>query len=73
MAVSGFLLGSPRTKNHLDVGATGRHREYYMGEGGDFPRVWAVVSLVSLELPMACPNTKDVLEIILTNLLVGLV
>ncbi len=37
MAVSRFLLGSLGTKSHLDVGATGRHREYYMGEGGGFP------------------------------------
>jgi len=37
VVVLGFLLGSPRTKSHSDVGATGRHREYYMGEGGGFP------------------------------------
>jgi hypothetical protein len=30
------------------------------------------VSQVSLELPMACPSTKGVLECELTNLLVGL-
>ncbi len=29
-----------------------------MGEGGGFPQVWAVVSLVSPESPVACPNTK---------------
>ncbi len=68
----GLLLGSPGTKSHSDVGAAGRHRKYYMGEGGGFPRVWAVVSLVSLELPVACPNTKGAPEIVLTNLLVGL-
>jgi len=43
-----------------------------MGEGGGFPRVRAVVSLVSLELPMACLSTKGALECELTNLLVGL-
>jgi len=43
-----------------------------MGEGGGFPRVQAVVNLVSLELPMACPNTEGALESELTNLLVGL-
>jgi hypothetical protein len=42
-----------------------------MGEGGGFPQVRAVVSLVSLESPVACPNTKGALEIELTNLLVG--
>jgi len=54
------------------VGAMERHREYYMGEGGGFPRVWAVVSLMSLELPVVCPSTKGVPESDLTNLLVGL-
>jgi len=48
-----------------------RRKEYYMGEGGGFLRVWAMVSLVSLELPMACPSTKGVAESELTNLLVG--
>jgi len=43
-----------------------------MGEGGGFPRVRAVVSLVNPELPMACPSTKGALECELTNLLVGL-
>ncbi len=37
MVVSGLLLGNPGTKSHLDVGAAGRHKEYYMGEGGGFP------------------------------------
>ncbi len=73
MVVSRLLLGNLGTKSHLDVGVGGRHREYYMGEGGGFPRVRAMVSLVSPELPVACPNTKGVLEIILTNSLVGLV
>jgi hypothetical protein len=41
-----------------------------MGDGGGFPRVWAMVSLVSPDLPVACPSTKGALE--LTNLLVGL-
>jgi hypothetical protein len=42
-----------------------------MGEGGGFPRVWAVVSLVSPELPVACLSTKGAPESELTNLLVG--
>jgi hypothetical protein len=52
------LLWSPGTQSHSDVGAAERHREYYMGEGGGFPRVRAMVSLVSLELPVICPSTK---------------
>jgi hypothetical protein len=38
--------GSPETKSHLDVGPMERCRVYYKGEGGGFPQVWAVVSLV---------------------------
>jgi len=34
-----------------------------MGEGGGFPRVRAMVSLVSLELPMTCPSTKGAPEV----------
>jgi hypothetical protein len=59
-------------KSHLDVGATERHRKYYMGEGGGFLRVRAVVSLVNPESPVACPSTKSALESELTHLLVGL-
>jgi hypothetical protein len=70
--VSGLLLGSFETKSHLDVGAVERHRIYYMGEGGGFPQVQAVLSRVSPELPVACPSTKGVPEGELTNLLVGL-
>jgi len=73
VAVSRLLLGSPETKSHSDVGAARRHIEYYMGEGGGFPRVWAVVSLVSPKLPMAYLNTKGAPKIVLTNLLVSLV
>jgi hypothetical protein len=59
-------------KKPLDVGATKRCRECYVGEGDGFPQVQAVVSFVNLELLMACPDTKGVLESELTNLLVGL-
>jgi hypothetical protein len=51
-------VGSPGTKNHLDVGTAERCREYHMGEGGGFLRIRAVVSLVSPKLSMACPNIK---------------
>jgi hypothetical protein len=68
----GLLLRSLGIKSHSDVGAAQRRREYYMGEGGGFFRVRAVVSLVSLELPVACLSTKGALESELTNLLVGL-
>jgi hypothetical protein len=70
--VLGLLLGSPGIKIHLDVGAMERRGEYYMGEGGGFPQVRAVVSLVSPESPVACLSTKGAPKSELTNLLVGL-
>ncbi len=56
--VSGFHFGSPGKKCHSDVASVGKCREYYMGEGGGFPQIRAVVSQVSPRLPVACPNTK---------------
>jgi hypothetical protein len=44
----GDFDGSPRTKSHSDATLVGRCIVYYMGEGGGFPQVRAVVSLVSL-------------------------
>jgi hypothetical protein len=70
--VSELPLGSPETKSHLDVAPVEWRIVYYMGEGGGFPRVRAVVSQVNLELPVACPSTKGAPKCELTNLLVGL-
>jgi len=70
--VLGLLLGSPGTKSHSDVNVMERRKEYYMGEGGGFPWVQAMVSLMSPGLPVVCPNTKGVPECELTNLLVSL-
>jgi hypothetical protein len=48
---SGTILrlhfGSLGKKCHSDVASAESCREYYMGEGGGFPRVRAVVSQVS--------------------------
>jgi hypothetical protein len=44
--ISGLQLGSPGKKSHLDVVPETWRKEYYMGEGGGFPRVQAVVCLV---------------------------
>jgi len=47
--ISGLPAGSPESpekKSHLDVISAERRREYYKGEGGGFPQVWAVVSFV---------------------------
>ncbi len=60
MGILRLPLKSLGTKCHLDVGFVERHIEYYKGEGDDFPQVWAVVSLVSLSLPVARPSTKSV-------------
>jgi hypothetical protein len=51
MGISGLPLGSPSTKNHLDVTHVERRRVYYKGEGGGFPQIGAVVSLVCLSCP----------------------
>ncbi len=45
------ISGVPNKMCHLDVASTASCREYYMGEGGGFPRVRAVVSLV-------CPSAR---------------
>ncbi len=47
VGISGLPLGSPGTKCHLDTAPMETHKEYYKGESGGFPQVWAVVSLVS--------------------------
>jgi hypothetical protein len=64
-------LGVMGQNGHLDVVPVEWRRVYYMGEGGGFPRIRVVVSQVSPELLVACPNTKGALECELTNLLVG--
>jgi hypothetical protein len=51
LVISGLPLGSLGTKYHLDVGLMQTRRVYYKGEGGGFPQVRAVVSLVSPSCP----------------------
>jgi hypothetical protein len=57
--------GVPREKNYLDVGPVERCKVYYKGEGGGFPQVRAVVSLVcpccpwlvlAPKVPQLCTN-----------------
>ncbi len=45
-AISRLPLRSPGKKSHLDVAFVESCRVYYKGEGGGFPQVRAVVSLV---------------------------
>jgi len=49
--ISGLHFGSPRNLCHSDVAFATSRREYYMGEGGGFPWVRAMVSLV-------CPSAR---------------
>jgi hypothetical protein len=58
--VSGLHFGSPGKKSHLDASVAESYREYYMGEGGGFPQVRAVVSQMSPRLPDPKPNTESV-------------
>ncbi len=57
LAISGLPLGSLGTKSHLDEGVTERCR-VYMGEGGGFPWVRAVVSLICSKSLVTCPSTN---------------
>ncbi len=45
-AISKLPLGNPGKNSHLDVASVESCRVYYKGEGGGFPQVRAVVSLV---------------------------
>jgi len=65
--ISGFQLGSPGKKSHLDVVPKMWRIEYYMGEGGDFPRVRAVVSLVVQSARGLSQHPKGVPECELTT------
>ncbi len=51
LAILGLPLGSLGTKSHLDVSLVERHKVYYKGDGGGFPQVRVVVSLVSPSCP----------------------
>jgi hypothetical protein len=70
LGISRLPFGSTRTKCHLDVGLVKRHKVYYKGEGGGFPQVQVVVSLVSSSLFVARLSTKSVNALI--DLLFGL-
>jgi hypothetical protein len=54
-------FGIPRTKCHLGVRPVARCKVYYKGESDGFPQIQAVVSLVSLSLPVVCLSTKIIL------------
>jgi hypothetical protein len=62
--ISGLHFWSPNKMCHLDVGSMASCREYYMGQGGGFPWVRAVVSLMCQSAhglsqhPRVFPNAK---------------
>jgi hypothetical protein len=61
VGISRLPLGSPETKSHLNVAPMERCIVYYKGEGGGFPQVQAVLSLMSPRLPVVSPSTKNAL------------
>ncbi len=63
LPISGLSFGSPGTKCHLDVCLMERHKVYYKGEGGGFPQVRTMMSLMSSSLPVVHLNTKNALAL----------
>jgi hypothetical protein len=51
VGILGLPLRNSGTKNHLDVAPVERRIIYYKGEGGGFPQVRAMVSLMSSSCP----------------------
>jgi hypothetical protein len=58
VGILGLPLGSPGTKNHLDVAPVESCKIYYKGQGSGFPQVRAVTSLVCLRCPWLVLATK---------------
>jgi hypothetical protein len=64
VGISGLPLGSLGTKSHLDVALVESYTIYYMGEGGGFPQIQAVVSLVSPKSPVVVLALKVLHKVI---------
>jgi len=47
LGISGLPFGSHGTKRHLHVGPMAKHKVCYKGEGGGFPQVQVMVSLMN--------------------------
>jgi len=52
---------SPETKWHFNAAPVTNHREYYKGEGGCFPQVRVIMSLVNLCMHVIRSYTKSAL------------
>jgi hypothetical protein len=61
LTILGLPLRSLKTKNHSDATPVRRCGVYYMGEGGGFPQVRVMVSLMNPRTPMVLPSTKSVI------------
>jgi hypothetical protein len=55
-----FETSTWESRDKITFGCWSCDKVYYKGEGGGFPQVWAVMSLVSLCLPMVHSCTKSV-------------
>jgi hypothetical protein len=55
----GTPLWESRDKMPFECGPSGEAQSYYKGEGGGFPQVRIVVSLVNSSLSVAHPSTKS--------------
>jgi hypothetical protein len=55
----GTLTWESWDKMPFGCGTREKAQKYYKGEGGGFPQVWAMMSLVSPNLPMVHPSTKS--------------
>jgi len=68
--ISGFQLGSPGKKSHLDVASAESYRIYYMGEGDGFPEFgpWWVLCV---KMPVVCPNTQGCSRMLINPLVIG--
>jgi hypothetical protein len=56
-------FGVPGQKGHSDVGAAEQRKEYYMGEGGGFPQVRAMVNQVSSCCMWLVPTLRVALKV----------
>jgi hypothetical protein len=58
LGISRLPLGNPRTKWYSGASFVAKHKVYYKGEGGGFPQVRTMVSLLNLWLFVARSCTK---------------
>ncbi len=59
LGIMGLSTWESWEKWHLGVAPMASHRKYYKEEGGGFPQVQAMVSLVNLCMPVVCLCTKN--------------